>query len=383
MKNSTKILIGLLIIVVIGIIGFSAGPKKETKTIRIGVLAPLSGVGASLGGCMQEGVEMAQAEINAAGGINGKQVELVIEDDQCNAKVGLTAYQKLQASGINYFVGPLCGVVRVPVLAAAEHNKTLLMTTGLALVTTPETKSYTYNVLPTAWDVAQRITEFGASRGYKRISVLYADDDYGKENQLAIEEYASAHNITIPTEEKYTKGATDLRTQILKLKSDASDAVLVAAYGPDYAVFLKQAKELGLTKQILGVSSIQVPDAAKMDKETGQTVYYSYPAVSNSPSVVAFGEQYRKIKPAAGAFLPMYIGSGHDALTLLAQALKSCTNEDVACVNTALSNTQNYNGANGLISFGARGNNTAGSSIEIRVLQQGEFKRNHSTRIQN
>ncbi len=288
----------------------------------------------------------------------------------------MDAYQKLHGGqGIQYFVGPLCGAVRVPVLQAAEQDKTVLITTGLALVTSPATKAYTFNVVPSAWAVAQKIAEFGISKGYRKMSILSTDDVYGKENALALRDYATTHAVTTPSDETYLRGTPDLRTQILKFKNDGSDVVLVAAYGPDYATFMRQAKELGFEKPILAMSNIQVPEAASMEKQTGQTIYYSYPAASSAQSVVDFANKYRKQKPDAPNFLPMYIGTGYDALKLFTKALTQCGEKDPDCIKTHFENVKDYQGVNGPITFGDKGNNVNQTTIEIRKLENGQFQK--------
>ncbi|GEM_PF-1724224 len=363
-----------------GLIAFAAllilvlAPQSQEKgIIQIGVIAPLTGPGASLGEWMIDGVTFAQEEINAKGGINGKRVELVIEDDKCNGKSSVDAYNKLRTQNIVYFIGPLCGAARVPVLEVAEREETVLITTGLALDTAPKTSAHTFNVLPSAWSVAQKIVEFAAAEGYTVLSVLYSDDEYGKENDLAIKQYAEQHNLKLISVEKHARGSVDLRTQILKFKNDESQAVVAAAFGPEYAVFLKQASELDLNKPIFAVSSIQVPEAAIASQQTEEKVFYSYPSVSNLDSVVAFAEKFRLEDKDASLFLPMYIGAGYDALTLLVGALDTCGINDQSCVNETLAATEGYKGANGLVSFDVDGNNLAESSMEVRTLYKGEF----------
>ena len=135
MQTSTKIFIGLvvLVLIIIGVVATSHSVSPSTETIKIGVLSPLTGPAPILGEWMLEGNRLAAAEINANGDIQGKQIELVIEDDACSGKAGVSAYKKLHAEGIAYFVGPLCGAARIPILQAAEGDGALLMTTGLAL----------------------------------------------------------------------------------------------------------------------------------------------------------------------------------------------------------------------------------------------------------
>lgn len=369
MKTKVSIVI-VLIVLIAGGYWWYVRPAPAENTVRIGVITSLTGPAASLGEFMHEGVRMAYE-----GGMKEKGIELVTEEDGCNGKGGVAAYQKLRAAGVRYIVGPLCGASRIPVLAAAENDEAILVTTGLALVTAPATRAHTFNVLPSVTAVTEAIFDYAAGTGgYRKISLLYPADDYGQENEIAARGRAVSSGVFLPSVEKYARGATDLRTQVLKLKTDGSDAVLVAAYGPDYAVFLKQAKELGLTKPIFAVSNVQTPEAAKMDAETGQKIYYSYPVSSGFPTVKAFGDAYRARHGGADGFVPMYVGSGYDALKILAAAVAEC-GDDFKCVDMRLKGLRGYAGANGPIDFDGRGNNGAAGGIEIRVLEKGVFSR--------
>lgn len=375
MKNKiifTSAVIALLLIVV----SFNLFSNKARDTVRIGMLAPLTGPGASLGEWTVKGATFAMEKINSEGGIAGKKIQLVIENDGCTGKSALDATQKLLAQNITQIIGPLCGAARVPVLSANAGNQTIFMTTGLSLTSNLNTNKYAFNVLPPAGAVLEEILNFIYKKNpAEKISLLYTDDEYGKENQIAFSAYGKAEGKSANLSYAFPKGSTDLRTQILKLKVDTSSAVVMTAFPPEYAVFLKQAKELGLQKPIFAVSSIQTPEVAQINAQTGQKIFYSYPRVSDLNSVKEITEAYRKIHPEAPASLPMYFGSGYDSVILLVSAIKECGTGNNTCIHKILSSTKNHSGANGLISFNEHGDNTATGAIEVRILEKGVFSK--------
>jgi branched-chain amino acid transport system substrate-binding protein len=366
--------IAVIVLLVLGGAFFVSNYNKSNEAIRIGVMVPLTGPAAALGEWSREGILLAEKEINENGGINGRKIELVIEDDGCDGRKAVDAFKKLQSlQKIDYFVGPLCGAARIPVIKAAEGTDAVIMTTGLAYAFHPKFNVATFNVLPTVESLAEKIVEFGSGElKYKKYSHLYSEDEYGNANNTTVNSTVQKLGGTIISSEKHPRGTNDLRTQLLKFKNDGSEVLIASTYGPDYAVLLKQAKELGFNKPILGVSSLQTPEPAAINKTSGQKIHYAYPAASTYHSVVAFGDLYRKNKPQAGAFIPMYIGAGYDSLMVLSKGLDACRNLKVDCVSNHIQNLK-HDGANGPISFSANGNNDNASSIEIRVLENGKF----------
>ncbi len=114
MTNTTKWVLGIIAVVILVVIGYSVSNKQPTETgpIKIGVLVPLTGEAASWGQNLLAGAELAQKEINDAGGINGREIKLITEDDQCKAATGVSAINKLiSVDKVSVIVGPPCSSV--------------------------------------------------------------------------------------------------------------------------------------------------------------------------------------------------------------------------------------------------------------------------------
>ncbi len=375
MKNSNTF-IAAIVVVAAAIVVCAGFYSKRQDTVRIGVLVPLSGPGATLGQWMQKGVNAAQEEINANGGIDGKKLEFDIQDDGCAGATAISAYRNMHdVGGIKYFVGPLCAAARVPVLKASEADDSLLITTGLAVTYGQDTTARTFNVLPSVGLITEKILTYAyASLDSKKISLLSVEDEYGKETDIVFAEKMKERGVTSYHIEKFAKGTNDMRTQIIKLSKDDSDTVLVAGFTADYAVFMKQAAQIGLNKKIIALSPIQAPDAADANKGTGLTIYYPHPASADSVSAQEFLKEYKQKDSSVSEMSPVYLGSGYDAVKLMALVISKC-GDDTVCANEQLASLSNYPGANGSITFGAKGNVNSSGSIEIRKLENGIFSR--------
>ena len=371
----TKILVVFVAIICIIVAAIALEkPSADTSRIKIGALIPLSGPGATLGEWMRKGALAAQDEINATGGINGRPVELIIEDDKCNGPTGIAAYRKLyDTQQVRYFAGPLCAAARIPVLKNAESDDSLIITTGLAVVYGQETTAKTFNVLPSVGNVTETILNYGfETMKIKRVSLLTVNDEIGKETEVTFDEIMARQGITQPHIERFTKGTTDMRTEITKIINDKSDAVLVVGFTADYAVFMKQAADLGLKKTILAISPVQAPDVAHANIGTGLVIYYPHPSATQSESATTFLRAYQEKDPSASVMSPVYLGSGYDAVKIIAHAIETC-DDDIECAQDTISHLQDYPGANGAITFGEKGNVNNAGSIEIRMLKDGVF----------
>jgi branched-chain amino acid transport system substrate-binding protein len=372
-----KIVSSIVIVVVLVALVTTYQIKKPAETMKIGVLVPLSGTGATLGEWMKKGALTAQEEINLAGGINGHHLELVMEDDACAGATAISAYRKMSdVEKIHYFVGPLCAAARIPVLKSAERDSSILITTGLAVTYGQEgIKAMTFNVLPSVNSITKKIIGYAFEKiGTKSMSLLVVDDEMGKETSLAFASELQSRGINKPYIETFAKGTKDMRTQIAKIMSDPSDTVFVAGFTPDYALFVKQATEMGLKKKVVGLSTVQSADIAKVNVGTGMKIYYPHPQETGSASAQKFLAEYKKKDPAASTASPVYLGSGYDAVKILALAIEKC-GDDTICANKTISELNKYPGANGDITFGQNGNVNSAESIEVRVLENGEFKK--------
>ena len=333
----------ILVLVAMATLGLAAcgntggGTPAASKPDKVQIAAegPFTGDQASIGAGALKAIQLAVKDFNAAGGVNGTQVQLVIWDDQHSAQVA----QTLQAAGISDptvlgIVGPMnSGVV-------------LGSVTGLQGASPPlpfvsESASNT-KVTDSGWSVAHRVNarddaqgpadaKFMIDQGAKKVYVMDAKSDYSTALADQTEAYLKAHNI--PTMRDQAKALqTDFSTTIQKIKSFAADWVYFADEGPEAAPFVSQMKQQGLTIgqniQFLGTDGEE--DASIITKSQGAylgayaTNITADPAGVSGSAAAAYVAEY---KAAYGADSlssagPFY-GSAYEAAQTLLQAIKN------------------------------------------------------------
>ena len=204
-----------------------AACTTQKGTIKIGVLTPLSGPAAFIGNSYVAGLETAANEINAAGGINGRQIQILLEDNKNTAADGITAYQKLMlsepdllistTSAASVAISPLAKEIKIPVLFSVVF----------ADILSANPNAVTF--FPTAKEDAKTTVVDMTKNGVKTVGVLYLNSEYGKASFDAFKADAEAHKITIVASEAFAGDQADFSTPYLKVKEQIPDAVYVVA----------------------------------------------------------------------------------------------------------------------------------------------------------
>jgi branched-chain amino acid transport system substrate-binding protein len=373
MNKATKIIIGIIVaIVVIGGIWYGVSKKPTTPTtkepIKIGVMLPLSGKNALNGQYIQQAIILAQEEINQNGGINGKKLEIIFEDDQCDPKVGATIAQKLiNVDKVPLVLGPWCSSVALAVAPTFENSKTIM----IAEVITPKLTTagdYIFRVQPTgAFYMKTLAEEVVKTLGIKKAGVMYIGNDYGASVKDAFVKEFENNGGTVVDVEQYMDKQTDFRTELIKISQKNPQAILLASYAQDAGLILKQAKELGINVQFLGVPALENKDLIKIAGEAAEGLIYPYHFNFENPNenVQKFVSSYTSKfghQPDGFAVL-MY-----DGTYIAAKILEKC-NSDTECMKNELYN----NTFKGVTEIKFDSNGDPLLPINLKTIKNGQF----------
>lgn len=357
-----KIVWGIVIVVIVAIVLIlSLGSKDaepvavEKETIEIGAALMLTGPTALLGELQQKGINLALNKINAEGGINGRPLEIVVEDAMYNPKQAVSAYQALKQRGLRNFI-----IDGSPIVAATRQ---LIVDDGnfsIAPVATAPSyfdgDSQTCRISLTAKTIAPSTSEYLLKNGYKKIAILVSDNEYG---HGWVDEFNKVYPVnggTILATEFYggEVAGNDYRTNITKIKAvqAQADAIVYLNAFATIESMLKQMKDLGITKPLISdFSTLTNPglkDATLL--EGVEFLNYEYDGKdlpTDSEKTKAFKQAYR----AAYNSDPIYLAAGHYEVTiLLADAIKA-VGEDPQKIAEYVSNLKNYDGITGTFSF--------------------------------
>ncbi|MES2216003.1 MAG: ABC transporter substrate-binding protein [Patescibacteria group bacterium] len=257
-----KIIWGVIVIVVLIIIAIVV-KKPASEAVKIGAIYTLTGPIASYGEFQKQSAETAVKEINDAGGINGKPVELLIEDSASDAKKGVDAYQALKLKGVKYYIveySPVAAAVRP--LAVEDGN--LVMTSGATTPAYIDGKDLSCRLTMTAKDIGPALAQYAREAGYTSKAVLLLpNNEYGTGLAQEFEKaYSAADGVVIAKEFYDASGSADFRTNITKLKPLMSEAqVLITVNVANTAQpMFEQLQTLGWNKPILSdYNTIQNP----------------------------------------------------------------------------------------------------------------------------
>ncbi len=244
MNNYILGLVGVVLLALVGFGLFSTGTENSER-IRLGAIISETGVAASFGEMSRKGIELAVDEINDAGGMDGRMVEVVFEDDATDPTKALSAYRKLTSvDGVSAIIGSNFDFVTQPLFAAAKD--------GSVVVVTPSSPYYAEyfgenkNAFFMMTNLPKIVGTFDAylrTEEYSKIGILRYPSVFGE---------VFAEELDASVDETYAEiGNNDFRTQILKLKSAGVDLVFLDMVANDPELFLKQSRELGYSPKII------------------------------------------------------------------------------------------------------------------------------------
>lgn len=343
----------LIVIVVVVVTGLSRN-KASNETIKIGGAYILSGSQALVGDLQKQASLIAIEEINAAGGINGRKLELVMEDSAYDSKKSLDAYNALKLAGINYIVADGSPVVAAIRPAAVKDGKVMLVPGA----TTPayfDGSNLSCRIALTAKSFGPGYVQLLAKKNYTKVVTFLPDNEYGRGIYTEFSKAFEAQGGKILVSEFYNAaGNGDYRTNITKLKTvqNEAQAMVVVQVANTVEPMLKQISELGWKKPLVSdYYTIQNPALKNISLAEGiDYIDYEYTsdvASNDSSRAKSFKEKY----VAKYTAKPVYLAASHyEMVTLLAEAIGK-VGDDPQKVADYISNLKGYKGITGTLSF--------------------------------
>jgi branched-chain amino acid transport system substrate-binding protein len=341
-----------------GVLSWSAlSAAAENGPITIGVVLPLTGGAAHWGIPPRNAAEMAVDEINSAGGIGGRKLALMVEDDRCQPADGVSAFDKITAAANPPVVlGAVCSSVTLAIAPLAEARKTALISPASTTPKLTDAGDFIFRVIPSGTLRAKVFAEYLYNeRGLRKLAVLYINNEGGIGGASSFKAQFTRLGGTIVLEETYPQGATDIRAPLTKIKAANVDGVMVGSYPPDTVLVLQQARELALQQPLfLTTEAVQNLEVLREARDAANGVVYilAAPAVGEAPErfAAAYEAKFGK-KPE------LFAAEGYDIVRLIAQAIAATNGTPLSGSNIRdfLYQVRNYAGASGAITFDKNG----------------------------
>ena len=229
-----------------------ARPAAAAEPIDIGVITSLSGSFATFGAMEVAGYQVAVNEVNAKGGVLGRPLRLLVEDDASNQNAALAAAEKLIGKGVPLILGAYASGITKPLAGYATRSKIVLLNSNSAdtAITKPGSP-YVFRVGQTTDSFADACFDMMKSLpGLKTVAILVSNDALGKSTANSAKDRAKSGGFTVVAEQAYDRGLTDFRPTLNSFKALNPDVVALSSYEEDAATLMRQAKEVNLNPRL-------------------------------------------------------------------------------------------------------------------------------------
>jgi len=342
--------------------------------IKVGEYASLTGQEASFGQMSHHGTELAMDELNARGGVLGKKLALLTEDNQSKQGESKTCADKLisrdgviallgeASSGRSLEAAPICQEEKIPMIAPSSVDPKVT-----------ETGNYIFRVCFISSFQAKVMAKFAlGTLKLKNVAML---TDVGLPYSVGMAEYFKpaflAGGGKIIAEQNYTRGSTDFRAQLTAIRAAKPEGIFVPGYYTEAGLICRQAKELGMNVPIFGGDGWESAKLVEIGGEAVEGTFFSthFSPKQKSAAVQEFTKKFTdryKVEPDAMAAL------GYDSALLLADAIKRAGTTDGPKLREALAATKDFPGITGSITIDKDRN--ASKPAVILEVKGGKFE---------
>jgi branched-chain amino acid transport system substrate-binding protein len=329
----------------VAVSGLPAIALAADGTIKLGLVAPMSGPNARYGAFSMHGAELAVKDINDAGGIDGMKIELLNADSQGTPVEGVSAARRLiDQDGVDFIIGDVSSSVTLAIQPVAEDAEVLLLN---AASSNPKITyqagvggfKWTYRNYPTDENRALIVAKYAAEqRGFTKFAVLSVDSDYGRSAITFTKKYLPDFKGEILSEDYYKEGEVDFRSVLAKIRDNGAQAIIMYGLADTTPIIARQMIELGIAGKVALIGNGEF--------NTEKTIKSAPSALEGAVEAAAWLPQFDS--PESKAFVEKFTAAYNEApnnhayvhwdtVNLLATAIKQAGSADKVKVRDALS----------------------------------------------
>ncbi len=336
--------------------------KAEKGPIKIGAIMCLSGELGPVGPGLVEGIELAVWEVNQKGGIQGRQIELIVEDEETTPTKAVEVGSKLiDIDGVKVIIGPMISPSVLSLANKSSASKVVLISPSATAPSVTDAGEWVFRVCPTDLVQAKALADLAKFKGYTRVATLVVNNDYG----VGLEEgFSKNFEGEVVAKVRFESGKADYRTELDTIKAKQPDAVMLVAYPESGTVILKQAAELKMGFQWLAAEGIA--DAVMLQRpeiipELEKTLFTKPRSVKETVAYRHFLELFKQKYP--GKEPGIYADYAYDATRMAIMAIAYGGNDGEGIKNALYLVGDHYKGASGDKTFDVNGDVSADFDI--------------------
>ncbi len=361
------------ILITIALLFVIACTPTETAPVKIGFIGALTGTASSYGVPELNAAKLAIEEINAAGGINGRQIELIVEDGKCDGASATTAATKLvEVDQVKYILGGHCSTETMSILPITEANKVFILAGATGTSKFTGAGNFSFRTFPSAKFLSVKLAETAFDKGNRTVVTFAAQTEW---SQSVVAEFAKRFTElggNILGAETFAPGSTDFNTQLLKINELNPDGIMISVQGPDSAaLIIKQMAQLGMKQQIFG-------DAVVVSPSTFNKTNGLFPSTALGALPIADLVNLEKVKPLLEKYTakfgepgtnPFYVTEGFDDAKIVAELIRAC-GDNTGCARQLIL-SKSWEGTTGTFTFTPDGEPTP--FVGIVRIEQGKM----------
>jgi len=345
--------------------------KQGGYSTTVGVILPLTGDVAVYGNAIKNGIDLALDESDIK-----EDIRLIIEDDQGETKTATTIFNKLLLQKTDIIIGGGMSSVAAALAPIAQKEQITLLSPTASLPSLTNSGKYFFRIWPSDNYEGYITADYIANiMQKKRAAVLYVNLDYGVGMNNVFSEEFSKRGGQIVFSEGYAQGATDFRTQLVKIRNNNPDVLYIPGYYQEVANILRQVKDINLDVQILGISSLYDERIIQLAGDQAEGIIFTYPSYdsnSEDETVQVFVKNY---SARFGNTPDAFAAHGYDAMKVVEYAIKQLKKKSAPVTRETLRNeiskVSDFNGVSGKFSFDENGDVI--KSMRFMTVRNGEF----------
>jgi branched-chain amino acid transport system substrate-binding protein len=351
-------------IVLAGVMAVLACFARGTEPLKIGMVAPLTGAVAEAGRYQTQGAKLAAEEVNKAGGVLSRAIELVIEDNQSTNPGAVLAFSKLVGDkDISAFIGPYLSTQVHAIAPDIQRVGKPVMIGGTDPQLTHMGNPWLFRFRPNDIYSARVIADYGVNTiGKKKWAIVHSTDAFGTSGMKNLVEDLKGMGIEPALVQGYTNNSQDFTPVALAVKQSGADVMgTYMTLAPDQGIFARQLRQLGVNIAWVGSPTTVATTTLKL---AGPALYGSYAvsdfAADSSPAAKEFATKYEATYKSA----PDFIGAWtYDAVHVLALAIDNAKSLEPQKIREAILSVKGYPGAEGTYNFDQNGDGLHGYNI--------------------
>jgi len=362
---------------------FASIPALAVEPVRIGAVLSVTGPASFLGEPEKNTIQMEAEKINAAGGVLGRPVEVLILDDETDVNKAVLAIDRLiKKEHVSAILGPTTSGNTLAVMRKAAAAKVPLISCSASQKITTPVNPFIFKVAPHDALAAARILEHAKKHGYRKLAILTVSDGFGQSGREVLKKQIPADGFELVADEVFGPKDTDMTAQLTKIQGLAPDAIICWGTNPGPAVVAKNRVQLGMTTPLYmshGVASKKFIELAGDAAEglllaAGQiTAPEKLPDTDpKKAQLVAYAKAYEeRFKSPTSTFG----GHGYDSLHLAVKAVEAAGSDNPVAVRDALEKIKGFQGIGGTFTFTPEDHAGLGSDAFVMLtIDKGDWK---------